>query len=424
MPIDFTAGATTFKNVNNGVLGDNYDDVMRLSNSLNKIRNFGKAWDVGDSATVFYPFKWYPNEAEEKGGVFKPHIAAYYGHHVSDYDAFGTIFLRSTSIIDENGEVVGDGDLAYQASKIAPLFVQAKKEKEIKELNDKDMSELSKSAWQSAYDRIRDRYDPKKNKDAVRPFIDRLSILKIAEVVFVLMDPNKHTAIFNDDKDRKTGRYIQTMSDARLNKLKSLANDVHVGILAQNPNLVPEPGTIYFLEVSYNYTSSNGSKTEAGRNDPQGVGETATILFTTPENKENLLELQKRIPETASGILQHTYNMSPMPDAVLLTKMQSVVFESLTDLQFLQEADKERLVKSAKFFDTIRLSPKPDNELVEKMEKELGHKIGASTQSEDAPTLQSIIQDDGTPDFSMQSQAVLDTTETELEEMQELLGGM
>lgn len=425
MPIDFTAGATTFKNVNTGVLGDDYDQVMRLSNSLNKVRHFGKAWEVGDTGTVFYPFKWYANEAAENGGTFKPHVAAYYGHRVADFKAFGTTFIRSLSIIDENGEVVGEGDLAYQASKVAPLFVTAQKEQELARLSSNANAALGAGAYQIAYNNIINKYDAKSNKDAVRPFIERLSILKLTEVVYVLMDPNTHKAVFDDPKVQKTGRYTQEMSNARLLKLNNLANDVYVGILAQNPGLQPEHGKVYFLEVTYNYTSANASRTEAGKSDPQGVGQTATILFTTPENKDRLAELQARIPDTAAGILQHTYNMSPMSEDVLSTKMQAIMFETLPSLEFLPGGDKDRLVKSAGFFDTMHMVPSQESGLVDRMEQELGHKIGVQepVKTGDAPTLQSIIDADGTPDFSKQSQAILDVEKNELEEMEELLGG-
>ena len=56
MPIDFN-NAHSIHNVNTGNLGGDPRQVLRLSNSLQKCKNFGKAWDVGDQGTVFYPFK-------------------------------------------------------------------------------------------------------------------------------------------------------------------------------------------------------------------------------------------------------------------------------------------------------------------------------------------------------------------------------
>ena len=111
MPIDFN-NANAIRNVNTGNLGGDPRQVLKLSSSLQKCKNFGKAWEVGDQGTVFYPFKWWPDESLPSGGTFEPHMSANFGHPVSDMKVLGTTFLRSLSRIDENGQVIGDGDLA------------------------------------------------------------------------------------------------------------------------------------------------------------------------------------------------------------------------------------------------------------------------------------------------------------------------
>ena len=47
MPIDFN-NANAIRNVNTGNLGGDPRQVLKLSSSLQKCRNFGKAWEVGD----------------------------------------------------------------------------------------------------------------------------------------------------------------------------------------------------------------------------------------------------------------------------------------------------------------------------------------------------------------------------------------
>lgn len=54
MPIDFN-NANAIRNVNTGNLGGDPRQVLKLSSSLQKCKNFGKAWEVGDQGTVFYP---------------------------------------------------------------------------------------------------------------------------------------------------------------------------------------------------------------------------------------------------------------------------------------------------------------------------------------------------------------------------------
>jgi len=401
MPIDFTKLGTAVKNVNTGNLGDDPDFVAHLSNSMQKRKSFGKAWEVGDQGTVFYPFKWYPDASMPAGGSFKPHMCAYFGHKVSVMKLLGTTFLRSLSCIDESGQVVGDGDLAYQFSRIAGLLVTAQKEKELADLNSRDWSVLGNSAYQAAYKKIEDAYDTKENMNAKRPLIGRLTVLKLTEVVYVAMDPNSGKPIFDDERKQKTGAYIQELSENRLSKLSTLANDVNTGILAQNPGLVPEVGELYFLEVLYNFTSAKNSKAEAGRAEPAGVALSLTIKERNPALKPKLDELLKRIPAKSDEIAAHTYNLSPMPDEVLRTKLQSIMFESTPNLPFLQPEDKERLVKNAQLFDYLRIAPKEDAELNNKMAELLGHPVGQAAASS-APTLNSIMGADAVPDYSKQ----------------------
>lgn len=399
MPFDFNE-ATRVMNVNTGNLGGDPRAVAKLSSGLRKCQNFGKAWDVGDQATVFYPFRWWPAE-DGTGGSFEMHMSAYYGHQVSDMKALGTTFLRSMSIIDQYGQIVGDGDLAYQFSRVAPLLVSAQKESELAQLNKKDWSVLPQSSYNDARDKIIAKYDSKTNIQAIRPLIGRLTILKVTEVVYVAMDSASGTPVFEDPRKQRTGTYIQTLSDQRLDKLRALANDHSHGILAQNPGLVPESGELYFLEALYNFTSSNNTKSEAGRADPQGVSHQLTLTMKNEAYAPRLKELLNRVPPLPEQIAAHTYGMSPMPDDVLKAKLQAIMLGSTEHLTFLQEVEKDRLVKSAQLFDYLRIAPREDPALVERMEAALGHRIGESTR-QDAPTIESIMTPEGVPDYTKQ----------------------
>lgn len=400
MPIDFN-NANAIRNVNTGNLGGDPRQVLKLSSSLQKCKNFGKAWEVGDQGTVFYPFKWWPDESLPSGGTFEPHMSAYFGHPVSDMKVLGTTFLRSLSRIDENGQVIGDGDLAYQFSKIAGLLVNAEKERDLAELNKKDWSVLGQTAYQTARTKVEEKYNTKENMNAKKALIGRLTVLKLTEVVYVAMDPNSGTPIFDDQRKQKTGTYVQTLSDNRLSKLRALANDINCGILAQNPGLTPVEGEVYFLEVLYNFTSAKNSKAEAGRVDPQGVAQSVTIVARNPQLKSKLDEWLQRVPKDPDGISAHTYNMAPMPDEVLKAKLQAVMLESTSALPFLTPEDKDRLVKNAQLLDYLRIAPNEDPDLNKRLTKALGHPIGEGAATAAAPTVESIMSGD-TPDFSQQ----------------------
>ena len=399
MPIDFS-NAANIRNVNNGNLGVDPRQVLRLSSSLQKCKNFGKAWDVGDQGTVFYPFKWWPDASLPSGGSFEPHMSAYFGHQVSDMKVLGTTFLRSLSRIDENGQVIGEGDLAYQFSKIAGLLVNAQKERELHELNAKDWTILGQTAYQQARAKVEEKYNTKENMNAKKALIGRLTVLKLTEVVYVAMDPNSGTPIFDDQRKQKTGTYIQTLSDNRLSKLRALANDVNCGIMAQNPGLEPVEGEVYFLEVLYNFTSAKNSKSEAGRVDPQGVAHSVTILSRNPGLKSKLAEWLQRVPKDPDGISAHTYNMSPMPDEVLKAKLQAVMFESAAAMRYMTPEDKDRLVRNAQLLDYLRIAPEEDPDLNARLTEALGHPVGAAPSAE-APTVDTIMSGDS-PDYRQQ----------------------
>lgn len=427
MAINFNEAAKV-RNMNTGNLGDNPRLARRLSSSLHKTMSFGKAWDVGDQGTVFYPFKWWPDESDPASGSFELHSSAFFGHRVSDMKALGTTFLRSLSRIDENGSVIGNGDLAYQFSRIAGLLVNAEKEKELDELNKADWTVLGQSAYQEARKKIEDAYDTKNNIKAKRPLIGSLTVYRATEVVYVAMDPNKGTPIFDDNRKQKTGTYIQEIKDGRLAKLQALANDPTTGILAQNPGLIPEPGKLYFLEVLYNYTSANNSKAEAGRAEPQGVAQPVTILGRNPALKSKLDDLLQRIPDTADGIAAHTYGMSPMPEAELKKRLQSVLFTASASLRFLTPEDKDRLVKNARVLDYLRIAPRDDAELNTRLEAELGHPVGQAPK-EEAPTLETILDDNEEPDFTLQSNAILNESRPKgdvgfIDENDNMIGGI
>lgn len=403
MLLDFNE-AKSLRNTNTGNIGDDPDRVKRLSSGLSKRSTFSKAWEVGDQGTVYYPFRWWanPKSDDPKDGKFKILMAAYYGHKVSDFSVLGTTFLRSFSFIDEEGHVVGSGDLAYQFSRIAPLLVTASKEAALAALNKKDWSVLGQTAYQNARQKIEDEYDAKKNMKAKRALIGRLSVLKLTEVAYITMDTAKGAPIF-DGPQSKTGNYIQTLSDDRLDKLTNLANDPNFGIMAQQPGLTPKDGEIYFLEVQYSFTSAQNSKADAGRNDPQGIAHSISLTSRFPKCADQVQEWLSRIPASGDSIAAHAYGLAPMPDEVLKVKLQTYMLDMVEDWVYLQPEEKSRLVKNASLLDYLRILPSNDPELLSSIEQELGHPIGQKP-AESAPTLDKLLTDEnGMPQFSNQT---------------------
>lgn len=400
--MDFNMQQDVNLNINNDKLDLDPRVAMRVSNSMQKRKSFGKAWEVGDQGTVFVPFRWYADASTAAGGSFVPHFGALFGHQVSvSPKEFGTSFVPSMAQIDVNGQVIGNGDLAFQFSLVAPLIVRAQKEAELAALNKKDWTLLGNSAYQDARAKIENKYDPKNNMEAVRPVLGRLCVRKLTEVVYVAMDPNSGTPIFENDRNQKTGVYVQELSNSRMEKLRTLANDANVGILAQNPGLTPVENEIYFLEVVYNFTSSKNNRSEAGRADPQGVAHSITLLARNPQLKDKLDEYKKLIPATGAEMRSHAYGTQKMDENTLKRKFQSIMFEAADSFPYMMEEDKNRLVKHADLLDYLRIVPASDPELCNRLSEALGHPIGQATTTT-APTLDSILKE-GDPDFSKQS---------------------
>ena len=124
-------------------------------------------------------------------------------------------------------------------------------------------------------------------------------------------------------------------------------------------------------------------------------------MARNPQLKSKLGEWLQRVPKDPDGISAHTYNMAPMPDEVLKAKLQAVMFESTSALPFLTPEDKDRLVKNAQLLDYLRIAPKEDPDLNDRLTKALGHPIGEGAATATAPTVESIMSGD-TPDFSQQ----------------------
>lgn len=400
MPIDMTGGAAALANINLGNIGKDPAALSRISNSMSKLRFFSKAWNTGDQATVYYPFKWYPS-GDGTSGSFEMLLAAYLGHRVSDMKILGTTFLRSLAEITMDGEVIGNGDLAYQFSQLAPLLVTAAKEQELAALNKKDWSVVGQSAFATARQQVEQKYDSKNNPKAIKPLLGRLSVYMLTEVLYVQMDTSTNGPNMGDNgRDTSTGRYIQQMSQERHTKLRKLANDPTYGIIAQNPGLVPNEKDVYFLEVLYNFTSANNVKTEAGRADPQGISQQLKLSNRFPDKEKQIQEHLNHLPTDSDAISGHTWGLAPMDEDTLRKKLQAYMFNYTDSLGCLPSEDQDRLVKCAVVIDHLRIAP-TDPELKERIEGALGHPIGQAPAG-DAPTLSSILDESGGVDYSKQ----------------------
>lgn len=405
MPMPFNQGAEMVRNVEGPIdLGDNFDQVLSAQNARVKLQRFQKAWDVGSQLTAYYPFRLVEKKDEPGRVYWTPCMSVVYGHQV-DYNLFKRGFLRSRCTMDAEFNVVGEGDIAYQFSRIANLLVNAKKEHELADCAAKDWTMMGQAAYQSARQAIEDKYDRTKLKSE-KPIIGRFDIQRNTVCYVVAMDPATSAPKFqtSDSDKTKTGFFTHTLSKGKMQKLYELANNVLHGINAQNPGTEFKVGDVAFLEVLYNFTSARMERTDAGKAEPQGLAQSITLATRFPAEKENIQKQLAQLPTSASEIRQKLYAMEPMSDEELTRILQQYTFQTAGDWGYLSPEDKERMVRSANIIDYLRVVP-ADEELNKALTNALGHPIGKAPIGA-APTIDELGVSDTEFDISKQDPAV------------------
>lgn len=406
MATNFYAGADATRNVHaTADLGDDFFNVAYMENARVKLENFSKAYSVGSQLTVFYPFRLVPSREDPDKLVWVPCMSAVWGHKVNNGKLLHRTFLRSRCELSPTGEVIGNGDLAYQFSRINGLLVKARKEKELANCANKDWSILGQGAYQTARQEIEDRYDPKRMSGEGKPLLGRLTLQCTTCVYTVAMDPDKATPILTTPREAtsRTGAFAQVLSQDRKDKLYNLANSPMYGVQAQHPDKVYSVGDVEPLEVLYNFTSARMDKGEAGRADPQGISKQVSILERFPEIAPKLRKAIDDLPSTSADIRAKLYAMDPMKDEDLLKALQQYTMNTVECWGALASEDLERLMDAAEVIDYLRIVP-ADANIRDGLQARLGHPVGRSTAG--APTIDGLVGSDENFDTSKQTESV------------------
>lgn len=387
MAIPFQQGADQIRHTNGPIdLGDDFFAVKAAQNARNKLRGFSKAWDVGSQLEVFYPFRLVNTPDDPDRTMWVPCLSVVYGHKC-DNKIFKRSFLRSRCELDADMNIVGEGDLPYQFSRIATVLVHAMKEKELDALANKDWSLLGQSAYASARQEVEDKYDPKK-LNGVKPIIQRFTLQRNTVCYAVAMDNGQPKMQTSETDKSKTGLFTHTLSEDRMGKLVGLANDPLMGINAQHSDKTYTIGDVSYLEVMYNFTSARMEKSEAGRADAQGVAASITLTTRFPDLKPQIEAALSQIPTSSDDIRRKLYAMEPMDDNDLIRALQSYTFSTAGDWGYLPPEEQERLLGASNLVDFLRVVPS-DEKLKAKFAEKLGHPIGQGTP-ETAPTIESL----------------------------------
>lgn len=295
---------------------------MRLQNSMSgraavktrsqsrKLQAFSKAWVVGDKLSVFFPIFWVPEldeneqpimvqEIDTKGkpvfnedgtplmtqkGCWDIVTANIWGHDVPDMKKFavgGTFIPSLTDIVrgqpakiltddagkpmyDAYGEVVYEpvpGDVTYQFSKIAPLFVKGEKQGEIDRVMKKKFT--SEDLRREALNEIDTKYDTDSNMDAPKPAVGKLHMVISTEVFVVKQTTDDRYDI------ESAGQYTYKLSDEKFNALIYLLDDI---------KFKPRDLTAKWFEVQMTFNGDSNDKRGRGQ-----AGRKAVPVGLTPE---------------------------------------------------------------------------------------------------------------------------------------------
>lgn len=403
MPMPFHQGADAVRSTPGLVdIGDDFFAVKSAQNARNKLRGFGKAWNVGSQLAVFYPFHLIQNHDNPEQTLWAPCLSVVYGHKC-DHKVFKRTFLRSRCELDADQNIVGAGDLPYQFSRVSYLLVRAQKEAELAALAKKDWTMLGQDAYQTARQQVEDKYDAKR-MSGIKPIVQRFSLQRNTVCYTVALDGGAPKMQTQDSDNSKTGYFTHTLSEGRMSKLVDLANDALMGIQAQHPDQQYAVGDVSYLEVLYNFTSSRMDKAEAGKADPQGVAASITLFSRFPELRPQLTEALKGLPTSSDEIRRKLYAMEPMDDNELMRALQQYTFQTAGDWGYLPPDDQDKLLNSANLIDFLRVVP-ADAELNARFTEKLGHPIGKAPASA-APTIESLGVKEEDFDVGKQSAAV------------------
>lgn len=288
--------------------------AQRERQATRKLMAYSKRWTPGDTMRVFFPLIW-----DEQG---RPDflIGKVWGHPVNDVKELGlhTTFIPSLTPFDENGNPVGVPDVTYQFSRIAPIFVNGMRAQELAAIAKKPWP--TESQREQAMQKVKEKYDTKNNRNAVRPIIGRAQYMILTEVISAKY-------IENQGIDTTTIAISSlAMSDQLLQKLWALLD---------NAKFAPAAGAKYF-EAEYIYPADA---------DKGASGRAVTIGGLTPDwslaakfpEQFKTIEDYFRSWSTDSETIKTRATTSINPDAI----QAAITNYSLMHSEFLDSVDND-----------------------------------------------------------------------------------
>lgn len=324
--------------------------AQKTAQESKKLGGFSKQWLPGDTLRVFYPLM-------NQDGQLDIAVGAVWGHKVNDYENIGlkTIFIPSlTDVDEETGFPIGQPDVTYQFSQIAPVFIHSQHKQEEQKLQAKPWA--SETARAEAIKKLDHKYDAKNNMKAIKPAIGRLTYLIFTEVLVIkctngIPDPNT-AAVVSYPISSEKGTKIST--------------------LLKDPKYAPQPGDSYF-ELEWKFPSNPDRATSS---------RTATVNGLTSENR-----LCNENPEVFNAIKNQLPMLSCDAETIARRATRKVsepkIRQALMNYMFSMseyldtyiEDDEEVLLKHADLIQDLSVLNALTNEsLIGKLKEELNNK--------------------------------------------------
>lgn len=362
--------------------------AITVASKAKKLRNFGKAWKVGDKGIVLYPlFK------NEETGEPELLVAATWGYKVNDMNLLGikATFIPSNAEINENGEP-DVPDVTSQFSRLAPAFIAGEKEAKINAANNKNWP--SPQSLRTALEQIERDYDVKNNPKAKKAIISRLQMYISTEVIYI--------PIVQDKPDwANAGLYSQSLSNERINKLYAIMSDKKYAIT----------GDSRFMEVQYDFIAADGEKSTAGKCQPVGQPPEYMLKSRFPDDAAKFDALVDQLPTESKLIMNHNYSYRKISEATLRSAFSNYSIINSDALNTVPDDYHDSVVHAASLIEELSLKQSITNEkLIADIDAELAKRATeapikptpTAAVSSGAPTINDLMSNPARADASEQ----------------------
>lgn len=362
--------------------------AMATSAASKGLRAFNKMWTPGDSLRVLYPLVWV--DEEQTWDVI---VGAVWGHPINDakklkFKNFAR-FIPSLCEVKDDGTTVGEPDLAFKFSQIAPVFVTAQKAREIASVNARKA--LTPEMKQEAIKEIESRYDPS-SMSGVKPVLGRRDFITTAICVAVKIangkaDPATTATVYQPLKGPKANALIEILGDEKFLPIHQEGQD------------------FAYLEVQYNFPA-NAERSQSSKDCKiLGIAQPERLEIIDPESWKSIESRCKNLPKKPEDIVRRTTR--EVSEVELKQAISSYSILQLDDLDALNSVtnstDIETLCKHVDVLKDLNLIQslsnqelidalnKADEEAEAKEAKETPVTTEVPNPIPDAPTLDKLI---------------------------------